>query len=139
MTVSQHKSLTREDKGFGQQMNSSIIHDSIRSLIHKKYHHPKSYHSDVKYHMTLNIIFRVSFYGLFKESSLLLDPYPNSSSFMIPRFHRMLSLVAANQMALEVGFASIRCISEVLCKSDFPPMIGENRQLVTNEPLEFEK
>ena len=89
--------------------------------------------------MTLNIIFRVSFYGLFKESSLLLDPYPNSSSFMIPRFHRMLSLVAANQMALEVGFASIRCISEVLCKSDFPPMIGENRQLVTNEPLEFEK
>ena len=39
-------------------MNSSIIHDNIYSLIHKKCH-PDSYHSDIIYHMTLNIIFSV--------------------------------------------------------------------------------
>ena len=39
----------------GQWMNSSIIHDSICKLIHKKCH-MKSYHSDIKYHMTLNNI-----------------------------------------------------------------------------------
>ena len=37
-------------KGFGPWMNSSIIHDSICKLIHKKCH-PKSYHSDIKYHV----------------------------------------------------------------------------------------
>ena len=39
-------------------MNSSIIHDNTCSLIHKKCH-PKSYHSDIKYRLTLNIIFSV--------------------------------------------------------------------------------
>jgi hypothetical protein len=39
-------------------MNPSIISDSICKLIHKKCH-LKSYCSDVKYHMTLNIIFGV--------------------------------------------------------------------------------
>ena len=39
-------------------MNSSIIHDNIHSLIHKKFH-LKSYHGDIKYHMTLNMIFSV--------------------------------------------------------------------------------
>ena len=32
--------------GFGQRMNSSIIHANICSLIHRK-RHPKSYHSDI--------------------------------------------------------------------------------------------
>ena len=41
-----------------QWMNSSIIHDSICLLSHKC--HPKSYHSDIKHHMTLNIIFTVA-------------------------------------------------------------------------------
>jgi hypothetical protein len=36
-------------------MNSSIIHDNRCSLIHKKCY-PKSYQSDTKYQMTLNII-----------------------------------------------------------------------------------
>jgi len=36
-------------------MNSSIIHDNMCSLVHKKCH-MKSYHSDIKYRMTLNII-----------------------------------------------------------------------------------
>jgi hypothetical protein len=40
-------------------MNSPIIHDEICSLIHKKCH-PKSYHSDIKYHMTLTTIFSVA-------------------------------------------------------------------------------
>ena len=39
-------------------MNSSIIHDSICKLIHKKCH-LKSYYSDIKYHTTLKIIFSV--------------------------------------------------------------------------------
>ena len=39
-------------------MNSSIIHDDIYSFILKKYH-SKSSHSDMNYHMTLNIIFSV--------------------------------------------------------------------------------
>ena len=38
--------------------NPSIIHDVLCSLIHKKCH-PKSYHNDIKWHMTLNIIFSV--------------------------------------------------------------------------------
>jgi hypothetical protein len=36
--------------GFCQWMNSSIVHGNISSLIHKK-HHPKSHHSDIKYHI----------------------------------------------------------------------------------------
>ena len=44
-------------------MNSSIIFDNILSLIHKKCH-PESYQSDIKYHMTLHIIF-----------SMLITPY----------------------------------------------------------------
>ena len=60
MTVFHHKLLTREGRYFGQWMNSSIIHDNIRSLIHKKCH-PENYHIDIKYHMTLNnIIFNVN-------------------------------------------------------------------------------
>ena len=54
MTIFLHKLMTIEGRVFGQHMNSSIIHDNIRSLIRKKYH-PKSYHRDIKYHMTLNI------------------------------------------------------------------------------------
>jgi hypothetical protein len=58
MTVIHHKLLTREGRGLGQWMNLSIIHDNICSLIHEKCH-MKSYHSDIKYHMTLSIIFSV--------------------------------------------------------------------------------
>ena len=36
-------------------MNSSIFHDKRCSLIHK-WCHPRSFHSDIKYLMTLNII-----------------------------------------------------------------------------------
>ena len=43
-------------RGFGQWRNSSIIHNNICSLIHKKCH-PNSYHSDIKFHIALNIIF----------------------------------------------------------------------------------
>ena len=43
---------------FWPMVDSSIIHDNISSLIHKKCH-PKSYQSDIKYHVTLNIIFSV--------------------------------------------------------------------------------
>ena len=39
-------------------MNSSIIHNNICSAIHKRCHR-KSYHSDIKYHMTLNTLFSV--------------------------------------------------------------------------------
>ena len=42
-------------QGFGQWMNSSIIHDNICSLMHKKCH-PES---DIKHHMTRIIIFSV--------------------------------------------------------------------------------
>ena len=47
----------------GQWMNSSTIHDNIHSLTPKKCH-PKSYRSDIKYYMTLNIIFSVSCHEL---------------------------------------------------------------------------
>ena len=55
MTIFHHKLLTREGRVFVQWMNSSIIHDNICSLIHKKCH-SKKYNSDIKYHMTLNNI-----------------------------------------------------------------------------------
>ena len=44
--------------GFGQWMNSSILHDNISSLTHKKCH-PKSTRGDIKYHMKMNIVFIV--------------------------------------------------------------------------------
>ena len=58
MTILHYKMLTREGSVFGQWLNSSTIHNNIGSLIHKKCH-PKIYHSDTDYHMTLNIIFSV--------------------------------------------------------------------------------
>ena len=39
-------------------MNSSITHDNVCELIHKK-RHPKIYHGDIKYNMALNKIFNV--------------------------------------------------------------------------------
>jgi hypothetical protein len=51
-------SCWQENVGFGQWTNSVAIHDNIYSLIHKKCH-IKSSHSDIKYHMTLNIIFSI--------------------------------------------------------------------------------
>ena len=51
----------KKSQGFGQWMNSSIIHANICKLIQKK-RHPKSYHSDIKYDMTLNITFNVVFH-----------------------------------------------------------------------------
>ena len=39
-------------------MNLSIIYDKICSLIPNKCH-PKSHYNDIKYHMTLNIIFNI--------------------------------------------------------------------------------
>ena len=46
--------VDKRRQGFGQWMNPSIIHDNICKLIHKKCH-LKSYHSDIKYHMTLYV------------------------------------------------------------------------------------
>ena len=54
MTIFHHKLITREVRVFGRWVNSSIIHDNMSSLIHNKCH-PKSYHSDIEYHMPLNI------------------------------------------------------------------------------------
>ena len=51
-------SWRQEKVRFHQWINSSLIHDNIFSLIREKCH-LKSYHSDIKYHMTLNIIFSV--------------------------------------------------------------------------------
>ena len=60
MTTFHHKLLTREGRVLANEWISSIIQDNICSLIHKCCH-PKSYHSDIKYHMTLNTAFRVVF------------------------------------------------------------------------------
>ena len=43
----------KKRQGFGHRMKSSIIHSNACSLIHKRCH-SKRYHSDIKYHMTLN-------------------------------------------------------------------------------------
>ena len=61
MTIFHHKLLAREGRVLanGWAHPSSIIHDNICSVIHKKCH-PKSYHSDIKCHMTLNITFSVA-------------------------------------------------------------------------------
>ena len=55
--------------GFGQHMNTSITHDNICEVIHKKCH-PKSYHSNIKYHMTLYILFIVVLHWSRKNPSL---------------------------------------------------------------------
>ena len=58
MIMFHHKLLTRGSRVSGQWVHSSISHDNICSLIHKKCH-PKSYYSDRIYCMTLNIMFSV--------------------------------------------------------------------------------
>jgi hypothetical protein len=60
-TIFHHKLLIGECRVLGQWMNSSIIHDNTCSLIHKKCH-PKSCHSDIKYHVTLHIIRYIVYY-----------------------------------------------------------------------------
>ena len=44
-------SRQRGGRGFDEWMNLSIIRDDICALIHKRFH-LKSYHNDIKYHMT---------------------------------------------------------------------------------------
>ena len=56
MTIFHHELLTK--RGLAKWMNASIIHANICSLIQKKCH-MKSYYNDIKYHMTLNMIFSV--------------------------------------------------------------------------------
>ena len=58
MTILHHKLLTKK-VGFWPINELIHHHDNICSLIHKKCH-PKSYHNDIKWHMTLNIIFSVA-------------------------------------------------------------------------------
>ena len=53
--------------GFGPWMKSFIIRDKTCSLIHKK-RHPRSCHSDIKYHMALNIIFSIPPYNALRCS-----------------------------------------------------------------------
>ena len=69
MIIFHHKLLTIEGpcRVVDQRSNSSIIHVNI--CIRKKYH-PKSYLSDIKYHMILNIIFNVvSPHGIVRKTS----------------------------------------------------------------------
>ena len=61
-------------------MDSSIIHDNIYSLIHKK-SCTKSYHSDIKYHMTLNIIYSVAV-----DSPHSLSPRPEARGWILTEF-----------------------------------------------------
>ena len=95
MTIFHHKLLTREGMVSIQWMNSSIIHDSIRSLIHKKCH-PRSYHHDINYHTTLKliIVLRVGsrdgwtswVWETTRWSSMLLGNYPTG---LISGIYRM--------------------------------------------------
>ena len=62
-------------------MSSSIIHDNICSLIHKK-RHPKSYHSDINYHITLNIIFSIAIH-----LNLGIDKKISNEQIMLCWFH----------------------------------------------------
>ena len=55
MTIFLHNVADKKGRVLANGMNSSIIHDNICNLIHKKYH-PKSYHSDIKYHMTFSVV-----------------------------------------------------------------------------------
>ena len=58
ITILHHKLLTQEGRVLANGWNSSIIHDNMCPFIHKKC--PlRSYHGDIKYHMTLNTIFSV--------------------------------------------------------------------------------
>ena len=56
MTFISSQVANKRMEGFGQWTHSSIIHDNICSITHKKCHH-KSYHNDIKYHIILLIIF----------------------------------------------------------------------------------
>ena len=56
--------IDKRKQGFGQWINSSIIHDNICKLVHEKCH-LRSCHGDIKYHMTLNMIFSVLLVMLF--------------------------------------------------------------------------
>ena len=67
---------------FGQWMNSSIIHDSICSLIHTQCH-LNSYLSDLKYHMTLNIILSAVQRGRFSATAWAREACSSDGRAMI--------------------------------------------------------
>ena len=50
MTIFHYNLLTKEGKGFGQWINSSIVHENICSLIH----------GDIKFRMILNILLGIA-------------------------------------------------------------------------------
>ena len=101
MVIFHHKLLIREGKIFGQWMTSSIIHDHTRSLTHKKCH-PKSYNSDIKYLMTLIIIFSVVYIGLpslnteYFQDSKYMDTSPKHGTtwcIQWSKYHPKISIV----------------------------------------------
>ena len=59
MTIFHHKLLTREIRVLADEWIRPSSKKYICSLI-QKISHPKSYHSGIKYHTTLNIIFNVA-------------------------------------------------------------------------------
>ena len=89
-------------------MNSSIIHDTICKLIHKKCH-PKSYHSDIKYHMTLLLLFNLkvqtnsSINHLIKTMNLVLDGNKNSL------LHSIYTLHICQQGGVEMLLIHMEC------------------------------
>ena len=95
MTISHHKLLTREGRVW--PMDELIYHrDSICSFIHKKCH-PKSYHRDIKYHMTLNIIcIAVSIYD-HEDSRLGMWMYHNNN-YLEPCFLVSTSYICSSEV-----------------------------------------
>ena len=72
MTIFHHKLVAREGRVLANGWTrpcSPIIHDNICPLIHNKWH-PESYHSGIKYHITLNIIFSVVFHSERRQITL---------------------------------------------------------------------
>ena len=70
--------------GFGQWMNLSNVHDNICSLIHKQCH-PKSYQSNINYHMTLNIISSVDISTCLECLLTRLASHPSiSDRYLLP-------------------------------------------------------
>ena len=88
MTILHHKLLTIEGMGFGHWMNASIIHDNFCKLSHKK-RHLKSYHADMKYHVTINIIF-ISVVSGYKSSGYNICTYLlYFQERMVPKWWRL--------------------------------------------------
>ena len=92
--------------------NSSTIHDNICSLLIHKKHHPKSYPSDIKSHMTLNFIVCVVLRTGIATISGHRVWWGNKDGFPVPSLSTLLCYMQCSWLRIQT-VAYPTCVSKL--------------------------